>query len=57
MKRRDLEKKLKKNGWTLKRHGGDHDIWEKDGKAESIPRTREVNEITARKIIERQGLK
>lgn len=27
MKRRDLVKMLEKNGFYLKRHGGDHDIY------------------------------
>ena len=57
MKRRDLIKLLKKNGWWLLRHGGRHDIWTNGTSSEAIERHREINEITARKIIRRQELK
>lgn len=52
MKRRDLEKKLKKLGFTFERNGGDHDIFSsKTGKWISVPRHREINEITAKMIL------
>ncbi|MGI6688332.1 MAG: type II toxin-antitoxin system HicA family toxin [Christensenellales bacterium] len=57
MKRKDLEKRLSENGWTLKRHGANHDIWEKDGKQEAVPRHNEISERLAQAIIRRQGLK
>lgn len=31
MKQRDLVKNFTKNGWKFLRHGGNHDIYEKDG--------------------------
>ena len=40
MKRRDLEKKLKKLGWELKRNGANHDVWTNGKITEEIPRHR-----------------
>ncbi len=57
MKTRDLIKLLEKNGWTLKRHGGNHDIYEKDGVTEAIVRHKETDEDLAKTIIRRCGLK
>ncbi len=57
MKRKKLIKLLEKNGWTLKRNGGSHDIYGKDGKRETIPRHSEINEQLAKEIIKRRGLK
>lgn len=57
MKRRDLIKLLEKNGWELKREGGNHDIYGKGDKAEPIPRHKEISEMLAKAIIKRQGLK
>lgn len=57
MKRKDLIKLLESNGWYLKRNGGDHDIYAKDGQREPIPRHSEINERLARDIIKRRGLK
>ncbi|NGX26555.1 MAG: hypothetical protein K940chlam6_00480 [Chlamydiae bacterium] len=50
MKKRDLEKRLKKFGWQLKRHGGNHDYWTNGEIHEAIPRHNEIKEILARKI-------
>lgn len=57
MKRRDLIKLLEKNGWYLKRNGGDHDLYTNGTKIEPIPRHSEIKEILAQSIIKRQGLK
>ena len=52
MKRRDLERVLRRAGWWLLRHGGRHDVWT-DGEREMvIPRHREINERLARKLLE-----
>jgi len=57
MKRRDLIKLFEKNGWWFLRDGGNHDIYT-DGKVfEPISRQREINEILAKRIIKRRGLK
>ena len=57
MKTKDLINLLEKNGWKFKRLGGNHDVYEKDGKRESIIRHRETDEDLARAIIKRNGLK
>lgn len=56
-KRTDLIKLLEKNGWYLKRHGGNHDVYTNGKTSETIPRHRELNERLAEAIIKRQGLK
>lgn len=38
MKTKDLIKLLENDGWELKRHGSDHDIYIKGTERESIPR-------------------
>lgn len=57
MKTKDLINLLEKNGWKFKRHGGNHDVYEKDGRRESIVRHTETDEDLARTIIKRNGLK
>lgn len=57
MKKRDLEKLLKNNGWYLLRSGGNHDIYTNGVETEPIPRHNEVNERLAQSIIKRRGLK
>ncbi|WP_251612942.1 type II toxin-antitoxin system HicA family toxin [Senimuribacter intestinalis] len=56
MKKRDLEKKLKKAGWRFLRNGGEHDIWTDGKNVEAVPRHREINETTAKGIIRKWGL-
>ena len=55
MKRRELEKRLKKAGWYLLRHGGNHDVWTDGDRQEAIPRHNEINERLARSILRRIG--
>ena len=57
MKRRDLIKLLEKNGWYLKRNGGNHDIYTNGVDNEPIPRQSEIKEDLAKAIIKRRGLK
>ena len=57
MKTKDLVDLLIRNGWRLKRHGANHDIYVKDGKRESIVRHRETDEDLAKAIIKRNKLK
>lgn len=57
MKTRDLIKLLEKNGWSLKRHGANHDIYGKGKERESIVHHRETDEMLAKAIIKRRGLK
>jgi len=57
MKRRDLVKKLEKNGWYLARHGSDHDVYTNGNEIETVPRHTEIDERLAKAIIRRRGLK
>ncbi len=57
MKRTDLIRLMEKNGWIFLRSGGNHDIYQKNGEIEPIPRHKEINELTAKSIIRRRGLK
>ena len=55
MKRRDLLARLRDEGCVLVRTIGRHD-WYRNvitGKAQPVPRHREINELTARAIIRR----
>lgn len=51
MKRRELEKQMKKLGWSLYRRGAKHDIWAKGGNKLPVPRHSEISERTARAIL------
>lgn len=57
MKRRDLIRKLEKAGFEFKRDGGNHDVYVRGSDTEEVPRHREINEITAKKILKRWGIK
>jgi len=57
VKRKDLIKLLKQNGWWLKRQGHDHSIYTNGKANEPISRQTEINEILAKKIIKRRNLK
>ena len=45
MKKKDLERKLKKAGWWLDRHGSNHDIWTNGKITNQVPRHAEVNKL------------
>ena len=53
MKRRELEKRLRRAGCYLKREGGSHSLWinPRTGVVEAIPRHAEVKEPLAWKIL------
>ena len=56
MKRRDLIKRLKAAGYRLDRDG-DHSIYEKPGcRPVQVPKHKELNEYTARRILADAGL-
>lgn len=57
MKRRDLIKLFENNGWYYLRDGGRHDIYTNGKKSEPIPRHREINEMLAKSLIKKYGLK
>ena len=53
MKRRDLLRKLQREGCVLLRSGGNHDIYlnPRSGKKQPIPRHTEIDEHLARHIL------
>ena len=51
MKQRELVKKLEAAGFTLERHGGNHDVYVRGEDKEQIPRHKEINEVLAKAII------
>lgn len=57
MKRRELVKLLEKNGWYMKRNGGNHDLYTNGNDIEPIPRHSDINERLAKAIIKKLGLK
>lgn len=58
MKRRDLIKTLLAVGYVEERDSGDHTVYTKKGcRPITVPRHREVNEVTAQAIIKQAGLK
>ena len=57
MKRADLIKLLKRNGWYFIRNGGNHDIYSNGKRMEAIERHKEIPEPLAKAIIKRNGLK
>lgn len=59
MKRRDIDKALKQAGWIIKA-GGRHDLAthpQKPGIKIPLPRHKEVNEYTAKGILDDAGIK
>lgn len=57
MKTRDLINLLERNGFKLKRKGGNHLIYQRGSERESIVHHRETDEELAKAIIKRRGLK
>ncbi len=58
MKRRDLILILKENGFSKIRDNGDHTIFKAPNKrAVQVPKHREINENTARRILKDAGLR
>lgn len=56
MKNRELVKKLEVAGFSLERHGSNHDIYTRGSDEEQIPRHKEINERLAKAIIRKWGL-
>jgi predicted RNA binding protein YcfA (HicA-like mRNA interferase family) len=58
MKLRDLERHMRRHGGEWLREGGNHSIWwnPQNGRSSSVPRHREVNDFTARKICRDLGI-
>jgi hypothetical protein len=57
VKRRELLQKIGEAAgtrgrvWRLDRQGADHEVWALDGREITIPRHREIKELTARAIL------
>lgn len=51
VKKKDLERALRNFGWSLQREGSDHEIWWNGEVMISVPRHREINELTAKSIL------
>lgn len=56
VKRKDLIKRLEKAGFTLERHGGNHDVYSRGKDKEIVPRHSEINENLAKSILKRWKL-
>ena len=56
MKQKDLINRLVEAEFVLKRHGGEHDLYVRNGVTVVVPRHAEINEITAKKILKSAGL-
>lgn len=56
LKRRDLIKKLEGAGFRFLRHGGNHDVYIRNGDTEQIPRHKEIHEKLAMAILRKWGL-
>ena len=57
MKQKDLINLFKRNGWWLVRQGSNHMVFTNGSETETVPRHKEVNELLAKAIIKRRGLK
>ncbi len=58
MKRRELLRRLQKEGCVLLRSGGNHDVYvnTRNNKKQPVPRHSEIDEYLARHIIRHLGL-
>lgn len=57
MKQKDLIKKLQEAGFEFRNHGGNHDTYVRGNDIEQVPRHKEINEITAKQILKKWGIK
>lgn len=53
MKKKELEKRLRKLGWNFLREGASHEIWTNGKRKEQIPRHAEINERLAKAILKK----
>ncbi len=56
MKNRELVKKLEAAGFSLERHGSNHDIYTRGLDEEQIPRHKEINERLAKGNYKEMGI-
>ena len=57
MKRKELERQLRRAGCVLKREGASHALWvnPRTGVMEAVPRHQEIKDLLARKILRALG--
>ena len=53
MKHRDLTNRLREMGYWLKQNKGPHEKWTNGPQTVAVPRHKEINEITALKILKK----
>ncbi|HMF43096.1 MAG TPA: type II toxin-antitoxin system HicA family toxin [Polyangia bacterium] len=51
VKKSDLDRRLREQGWWLDRQGGRHEVWTNGKLTEPVPRHREIHERTAHSIL------
>lgn len=56
MKQRELVKRLEEAGFIFYRHGGNHDVYIRNGKIEKVSRHKEINKQLAKAILRKWGL-
>lgn len=58
MKRKDVIRRLEENGYVLKRHGANHDIYFSAAARKTIPVKRhgEIDDLTAAEIFKEAGV-
>ena len=58
MKRRDIIRKLEENGYTLDRHGTNHDIYYNEATKKTVPvgRHRDIDDNLAKEIFKEAGI-
>jgi len=53
VKRKELQKRLVQLGWRFFRRGAKHDIWTNGQQEVAVPRHKEINEYTAKAVLNR----
>lgn len=53
MKKKELERWLRKRGWWPLRQGGSHEVWTNGKENVLVPRHKEIDELTARGVIKK----
>ena len=56
VKRRDLIRYFEKNGFYLRREGGNHSIYTNDKKVVPVKRHKQLDRITANELCKQAGL-
>ncbi|MDU1505817.1 MULTISPECIES: type II toxin-antitoxin system HicA family toxin [Limosilactobacillus] len=57
VRRRDVEKRFKLNGWFFVRHGGNHDIWSNGKVKTQLPRHPKISDRLYNSLIKKFNLR